>query len=122
MQRMITTPECKREPLQMSPLPAAPWKELSVDFANLLNQEYLHVLLITGDYSRYPMVEIVKSTSAAMVIPKARQSFLGIWSSRRSQVRQRSPIQQQGIRIICRRPWFQASKSNSKMGQNKWRS
>lgn len=65
---LITTPECKREPLQMSPLPAAPWKELSVDFANLLNQEYL--LLITDNYSRYPEVEIVKSTSAATVIPK----------------------------------------------------
>lgn len=70
---LITTPECKREPLQMSPLPAAPWKEVSVDFANLLNQEYL--LLITDDYSRYPEVEIVKSTSAAMVIPKLDKVF-----------------------------------------------
>ena len=70
---LITTPECKREPLQMSPLPAAPWKELSVDFANLPNQEYL--LLITDDYSRYPVVEIVKSTSAAMVIPKLDKVF-----------------------------------------------
>lgn len=70
---LITTPECKREPLQMSPLPAAPWKELSVDFANLPNQEYL--LLITDDYSRYPVVEIVKSTSAATVIPKLDKMF-----------------------------------------------
>jgi len=70
---LITTPECKREPLQMSPLPAAPWKEVSVDFANLLNQEYL--LLITDDYSRYPEVEIVKSTSAATVIPKLDKVF-----------------------------------------------
>ena len=70
---LITTPECKREPLQMSPLPAAPWKELSVDFANLPNQEYL--LLITDDYSRYPVVEIVKSTSAATVIPKLDKVF-----------------------------------------------
>ena len=65
---LITTSECKREPLEMSPLPAAPWKEISVDFANLPNQEYL--LLITDDYSRYPVVDIVKSTSAATVIPK----------------------------------------------------
>ena len=69
---LITTPECKREPLQMSP--AAPWKELSVDFANLPNQEYL--LLITDDYSRYPVVEIVKSTSASTVIPKLDKVFL----------------------------------------------
>ena len=65
---LITTPECKREPLRMSSLPAAPWKEISVDFANLPNQEYL--LLITDDYARYPVVEIVKSTSATTVIPK----------------------------------------------------
>ena len=56
---LITTPECKREPLQMSPLPAAPWKEISVDFADLPNQEYL--LLITDDYSRYPVVDKVFS-------------------------------------------------------------
>ena len=70
---LICTPECKREPLQMSPLPAAPWKEISVDFANLPDQEYM--LLITDDYSRYPVVEIVKSTSAATVIPKLDKVF-----------------------------------------------
>ena len=70
---LITTPECKREPLQVSPLPAAPWKETSVDFANLPNQEYL--LLITDDYSRYPVVDIVKSTSAATAIPKLDRVF-----------------------------------------------
>ena len=70
---LISTPECKREPLQMSPLPAAPWKEISVDFANLPGQKYM--LLITDDYSRYsryPVVEIVKSTS----IPKLDKVFL----------------------------------------------
>ena len=56
---LIATPECKREPLQMS-LPAAPWKEISVDFADIPNKEC--PLLITDDYSRYPAVETVKST------------------------------------------------------------
>ena len=64
---LVTTPECKREPLQMSPLPAAQWKEVSVDFAEISNTEYL--LLITDDHSRYPVVEIVTSTSATTVIP-----------------------------------------------------
>lgn len=57
----------------MSPLPAAPWKEISVDFAKIPNKEYL--LLITDDYSRYPVVEIVKSTAATMVIPKLDKVF-----------------------------------------------
>ena len=70
---LVTTPECKREPLLMSPLPVAPWKEVSVDFAEIPNKEYL--LLITDDYSRYPVVEIVKSTSAATVIPKLDKVF-----------------------------------------------
>ena len=43
-------------------------KEVSVDFAEIPNKEYL--LLITGDYSRYPVVEIVKSTAATTTIPK----------------------------------------------------
>ena len=44
-----------------------------MDFANLPNQEY--PVLITDDYSRYPVVEIVKSTSAATVIPKLDKMF-----------------------------------------------
>ncbi|PFX30057.1 Retrovirus-related Pol polyprotein [Stylophora pistillata] len=70
---MIATPECKREPLQTSPLPAAPWKKLSLDFAEIPNKEYLP--LITDDYSTYPVVEIVKSTAATTVIPKLDKVF-----------------------------------------------
>ena len=70
---LIATPECKREPLQISPLPAAPWKEISVNFAEIPNKEYL--LLITDDYSRYPGVETVKSTAATTVIPKLDKLF-----------------------------------------------
>jgi len=57
----------------MSPLPAALWKEISVDFANLQDKEYM--FLITDDYSRCPEVEVVKSTSAATVIPKLDKVF-----------------------------------------------
>lgn len=71
---LIATPECEREPLQMSPLPTAPWKEISFDFAEIPNKEYL--LLITDDYSSYPVVETVKSTAATTVIPKLDKVFL----------------------------------------------
>ena len=70
---LIATPECKREPLQMSLLPAAPWKEISIDFNEIQNKEYL--LLINDDYSRYPVVETVKSTAATTVIPKLDKVF-----------------------------------------------
>ncbi len=70
---LVSTPESKREPLSMSPLPKAPWSEVSMDFAELPNSEYL--LIITDDYSKYPVVETVKSTSANTVIPKVDKVF-----------------------------------------------
>ena len=63
----IVTPKAQREPLKMSVLPAAPWKELSADFAELPGGTYL--LVVTDDYSRFPVVEIIKSTSAQTVLP-----------------------------------------------------
>ena len=70
---LVSTPESKREPLSTSPLPKAPSSEVSMDFAELPNSEYL--LIITDDYSRYPMVETIKSTSANTVIPKVDKVF-----------------------------------------------
>ena len=40
-----SVPETKREPLEMSPLPKAPWKEINTDFAELLMGQYLLVLV-----------------------------------------------------------------------------
>ena len=55
------------EPLKMSQLPAAPWKELSMDFCGpFANGTYL--LVIIDDYSRFPEVEIIKSLTADTVI------------------------------------------------------
>ncbi|KAK3751933.1 hypothetical protein QZH41_013886, partial [Actinostola sp. cb2023] len=62
-----TVPTTKTEPLRMSTLPSGPWKELSMDFAELPTGDYLLVLI--DDYSRFPMVEIIKSTSSRTVIP-----------------------------------------------------
>jgi hypothetical protein len=64
----LSTLKPQREPLKMSPLPNAPWTELSMDFAQLSNGMYLMVLI--DDYSRYPFVEVVNSTSARTVIPR----------------------------------------------------
>lgn len=59
--------------MQMSPLPAAPWKEISIDFTEIPNKEYL--LLTTDEYSRNPVVKTVKSTAATTVIPKLDKVF-----------------------------------------------
>ncbi|KAL0183494.1 hypothetical protein M9458_019190, partial [Cirrhinus mrigala] len=62
------------EPLKMSDLPAEPWVEVSVDFTGPFpSGDYL--LVVVDDYSRYPEVEIVKSTAASAVIPKLDKIF-----------------------------------------------
>jgi hypothetical protein len=65
----VTTPRNTRESLQMSELPKQPWTELSIDFglAPTCSNEYLLVLI--DDYSRIPIVELVRSTSSNAVIP-----------------------------------------------------
>ena len=67
-------PKSKAEPLQMSPLALGPWQELSIDFCGPFpNGDYL--LVVTDDFSRYPEVEIIKSTSAKSVIPHLDSIF-----------------------------------------------
>ncbi|XP_061190342.1 uncharacterized protein K02A2.6-like [Saccostrea echinata] len=49
-------------------MPSGPWKNLSADFCGPLpTGEYLFVVI--DEYSRFPVVEIVKSTSANETIP-----------------------------------------------------
>jgi len=56
------------EPLKMSEMPSKPWTNLSADFCGpLLSDDYFFV--ITDEYSRYPVLEIIKSESATTVIP-----------------------------------------------------
>jgi len=61
-----TTPQTQREPLKMSPLPSYPWQQLSVDFCGPIDGQMLMVVM--DDMSRYPVVEVINSTSANTVI------------------------------------------------------
>ncbi|GFO01889.1 transposon ty3-g Gag-Pol polyprotein, partial [Plakobranchus ocellatus] len=72
-QASVNTPK-QRDPLHMSPLPKRPWDELSVDFAGPFPTGE-HLLIVIDDYSRFPEVEIVNSTSARSVTPKLNQIF-----------------------------------------------
>ena len=49
------------EPLKMTPLPDGLWQHVSVDFCEVAGH---YVLVAMDDYSRFPEVEIVHSTSA----------------------------------------------------------
>lgn len=63
------TPENRQEPLQMSPLPNGPWKNVAADlYGPLPNGQTLMVVI--DEHSRYPEVEPVSSTFVTAVIPK----------------------------------------------------
>ena len=62
------------EPLRMTPLPSAPWKDVAVDFAGPFpSGDY--IMVVTDEFSRFPEVEILTSTSARTVIPKLDAIF-----------------------------------------------
>lgn len=69
-----TGPAPKPEPLQMSELPSRPWSEISADFFGPVpTGEY--VLVVIDEYSRFPEVDLLTSTSAPAVIPKMDRMF-----------------------------------------------
>ena len=70
----VTAKSPSPEPLRMTPLPSAPWKEVAVDFAGPFpTGEY--IMVVTDEFSRFPEVEILTSTSARAVIPKLDAIF-----------------------------------------------
>ena len=63
-----------KEPLKMTNIPSEPWREVSVDFCGPFKTgEYL--LVVMDDYSRFPEVEIVYSTSTKATLPKLDAIF-----------------------------------------------
>ena len=68
------TDDHAREPLKMTPLPNRPWEQVAIDFCGPLPSG--HYLLVTVDeYSRFPVVEIVSSTSAKATISALHKTF-----------------------------------------------
>ena len=67
-------PDSRPEPLQMSPLPPDPWHTVHMDFCGPFpTGEYVFVVI--DAYSRFPEVEIVRSTSASSIMPKLDRIF-----------------------------------------------
>ena len=64
----------QREPLSMTALSSGPWMEVAVDLAGPFpSGEYL--LVVIDEYSRFPEVEVISSTSAKTVIPHLHMVF-----------------------------------------------
>ena len=63
------------QPLAISTLPRGTWLELNIDFCGTLpTGEYLLVIM-DEEFSRFPVVEVVRSTSAETVIPVVENVF-----------------------------------------------
>ena len=56
------------EPMQMSDMPGGVWRNLSMDFLGPLPSGE-EVMMLVDEYSRFPIVEIIRSVSANTVIP-----------------------------------------------------
>ena len=66
--------KAKYEPLIMSELPDGPWQKVDIDFCGPFpSGDYL--LVAMDEYSRFPEIEITKSTSAHATIPKFDKIF-----------------------------------------------
>lgn len=62
------------EPLRPSPLPSGVWQDLAADFHGpIVNNQYL--LVVVDEFSRFPIVKCVKSTSAQHVLPVLEELF-----------------------------------------------
>ena len=62
------------EPLKMTPLPNGPWENLKCDFFGPIPSG-VYIFVIVDEYSRFPIVETVTSTSSNLVIPILDETF-----------------------------------------------
>lgn len=62
------------EPLLSTPMPTRPWEHVKIDFCGPFPSGH-YILVIIDCYSRFPEVEILKSTAAKKVIPKLDTIF-----------------------------------------------
>nr|XP_050051912.1 uncharacterized protein K02A2.6-like [Dermacentor andersoni] len=72
--RQAAVPQAKQEPLAMTELPSGPWEEVSVDFCGPF-PDGKYAMVVLDDFSRYPVVQVIHSTSANHVLPSLRQVF-----------------------------------------------
>ena len=62
------------EPLLSPPMSSNPWEHVKVDFCGPFPSGH-HILVVIDCYSRFPEIEVLKSTSAVKVIPKLDTIF-----------------------------------------------
>ena len=70
----ISTKVHHTEPAKMTELPKRPWETVEIDFCGPF-PSYEYALVVTDQYSRYPEVEFVRSTSLQPTRRKLKKIF-----------------------------------------------
>ena len=72
--QFASTPTCT-PPVIMSNLPTGPWKKIGLVLSGLYGSNNEFIFAANDYYSRFPMVEIIKSTTSTTIINILRQIF-----------------------------------------------
>jgi hypothetical protein len=64
-----------KAPLIMSPMPSAPWEEISIDLKGPIKPNDEHLMVVIDDYSRFPLLETMTSITAATIIKRLDTIF-----------------------------------------------
>lgn len=67
-------PQTGQPPLAFTEPPSGPWLEVSVDFCGPF-PDGKYAIVVIDDFSRYPVVQVINSTSAQNVLPSLRAAF-----------------------------------------------
>ena len=62
-------------PINMSPMPSAPWEEISIDLKGPIKPNDEHLMVVIDDYSRFPLLETLTSITAATIIKRLDTIF-----------------------------------------------
>ena len=64
------------EPMCITPTPDKPWHTVAIDFKGPVPNTSEYLVLVTDVYSKYPEVEVARSTEATTVIPQLDKIFV----------------------------------------------
>jgi hypothetical protein len=59
----------------MSPMPSAPWEEISIDLKGPIKPTDEHLMVVIDDYSRFPLLETLTTITAASIIKRLDNIF-----------------------------------------------
>ncbi|MCG7879290.1 MAG: RNase H-like domain-containing protein, partial [Candidatus Thiodiazotropha endolucinida] len=71
----MTSSPPRAPPVMMSKLPDGPWKKVGLDLSGPYGSNNEYVMALIDYYSRFPVVEILRSTTSATIVNKLHQIF-----------------------------------------------